>query len=63
MSLVIFAWLTSQPKFADYTDKGVHRLASEIFSNELQEMNDDYAPVVLVDNTETTNYTHGFAFT
>lgn len=63
MSLVIFSWLSTQQKFADYTDKGVHRLASEVFGNELKEMNDDYAPVVFVDAVETTNYTQGFSFT
>lgn len=61
MSLVIFAWLSTQPKFADYTDKGIHRLASEIFASELKEMNDEYAPVVFHDSIETTNY-HGMAF-
>lgn len=49
MSLVIFGWLTTQQKFADYADKDDMRLASEVFSRELQDMNDDYAPVIFVD--------------
>lgn len=50
MSLVIFAWLTTQQKFADYVDKEELRLASEVFGRELEDMNDDYAPVVFVDS-------------
>ena len=50
MSLVIFAWLTTQQKFADYVDKEDLRLASEVFGRELEDMNDDYAPVVFVDS-------------
>lgn len=61
MGLVIFAWLTTQQKFADYADKDEHRLASDIFRAELEEMNDDYAPVVILDTTETVDYTHGIA--
>lgn len=49
MSLVIFAWLTTQQKFADYVDKDDMRLASEVFSRELEDMNDEYNPVVFVD--------------
>ena len=49
MGLVIFGWLTTQQKFADYADKDDMRLASEVFSRELQDMNDDYAPVIFVD--------------
>ena len=65
MSLVIFAWLTTQTKFADYADKDDLRLASEVFRNELEDMNDDYAPVVLVDDgRDVTDYTptHGVSF-
>lgn len=65
MSLVIFAWLTTQMKFADYADKDDLRLASEVFRNELEDMNDDYAPVVLVDDGNgVTDYTptHGVSF-
>ncbi|WZB37639.1 terminase large subunit [Erwinia phage COW86c] len=65
MGLVIFAWLTTQTKFADYADKDDLRLASEVFRNELEDMNDDYAPVVLVDDgRDVTDYTptHGVSF-
>lgn len=61
MGLVIFAWLTTQQKFADYADKDEHRLASDVFRTELEEMNDDYAPVVILDTTDTVEYTHGIA--
>lgn len=49
MSLVIFAWLTTQDKFAEYAGKDEMRIASEIFKKELDEMSDDYIPVVLYD--------------
>ena len=44
MSLVIFAWLTTQQKFADFVDKDEMRLASEVFKRELEDMNDDFPP-------------------
>lgn len=65
MGLVIFAWLTTQIKFADYADKDELRLASEVFRNELEDMNDEYAPVVIVDDgNSVTDYTptHGVSF-
>lgn len=65
MSLVIFAWLTTQQKFADYVDKEELRLASEVFGRELEDMNDDYAPVVFVDSGDlSAEYTpaHGLSF-
>lgn len=49
MSLVIFAWLTTQEKFAEYAGKDEMRIASEIFRKELDEMGDEYAPVVIYD--------------
>lgn len=61
MGLVIFAWLTTQPKFAEFINKDDHRLASDIFKNELQEMNDEYSPVVILDTTDAIEYTHGIA--
>ncbi|BBC78233.1 terminase large subunit [Escherichia phage EcS1] len=54
MGLVIFAWLTTQQKFADFADKDELRLASEVFSRELEDMNDDYAPVVFVDAADNS---------
>ena len=65
MGLVIFAWLTTQQKFADYAEKDDLRLASEVFSNELREMNDDYAPVVFVDSVHSAEYnptSYGMSF-
>lgn len=47
MSLVGFAYLSSQQKFLDFIEKDDYRLASEIFKAEIEDMNDDYAPVVL----------------
>ena len=61
MSLVIFSWLSTQQKFSEYINKDDHRLASSIFRTELEEMNDDYSPVVILDTTDTVNYTHGVA--
>lgn len=52
MSLVIFAWLTTQEKFAEYAGKDEMRIASEIFRKELEDMGDDYIPVVLVDSVD-----------
>ena len=63
MSLVIFAWLTTQQKFNEYADKNENRLASDVFKQELEEMNDDYAPVVILDSVETTQYSNGLSFT
>lgn len=50
MSLVGFAYLSSQQKFLDFIEKDDYRLASEIFKAEIEDMNDDYAPVVLFNN-------------
>lgn len=66
MSLVIFAWLTTQQKFADYADRDEMRLASEVFSRELEDMNDEYQPVVFVDagdsSAEYAPREHGLSF-
>ena len=48
MSLVTFAWLTTQDKFADFVGKDEMRIGSEIFRKEIEDMGDDYAPVVIV---------------
>lgn len=50
MSLVIFGWLTTQTKFTEFAEKDDIRLASDIFRRELEDMNDDYMPVVIVDD-------------
>lgn len=63
MSLVGFAWLSTQQKFADYAEKDELRLASEVFRRELEDMNDDLAPVVFVDSgDDTPAYSHGMSF-
>lgn len=57
MSLVIFAWLSTQEKFAEYAGKDEMRIASEIFKRELQENADEYIPVIIVDDAQgTTEY-------
>lgn len=61
MGLLGFAWLSTQQKFADYSDKGEHRLASEIFKTELEDMEDDDSPVVIVDSGENS-FSHGISF-
>ncbi|AAD42422.1 MULTISPECIES: terminase large subunit domain-containing protein [Bacteria] len=64
MSLVIFGWLSTQSKFIDYADKDDMRLASEVFSKELQDMSDDYAPVIFVDSVHSAEYvpvSHGMS--
>lgn len=53
MSLVIFAWLTTQQKFTDYTENDI-RLANEVFRSELEDMGDEYIPVVIIDAGEYT---------
>ncbi|QQV89570.1 terminase large subunit [Proteus phage SJ_PmiM] len=53
MSLVIFAWLTTQQKFTDYTENDI-RLANEVFRSELEDMGDEYIPVVIIDAGEST---------
>ena len=66
MSLVIFAWLTTQQKFADFIDRDEMRLASEVFSRELEDMNEEYNPVVFVDagdnSFEYSPLNHGISF-
>ncbi|WKV23507.1 terminase large subunit [Salmonella phage SEA1] len=65
MSLVIFAWLSTQTKFTEYAEKDDMRLASEVFSRELEDMNDDYAPVVFLDAVAGAEYNpteHGLSF-
>ncbi|ACL78387.1 gp17 terminase DNA packaging enzyme, large subunit [Escherichia phage JS10] len=66
MSLVIFAWLTTQQKFADFIDRDEMRLASEVFSRELEDMNEEYNPVVFVDagdnSYEYSPLNHGISF-
>ena len=54
MSLVIFAWLTTQPRFSDFTERDDMRLANEIFRQEMENLYDDYVPVVIVDSGEET---------
>mgnify|MGYP003587928254 CR=1 FL=1 len=62
MSLVIFGWLSTQQKFAEFLERDQHRLASDVFRVELDEMNDDYAPVVFCDTgVEETSFSHGFS--
>lgn len=58
MSLVIFAWLTTQAKFNEFIDKDDVRLASDIFRTELESMDDEYAPVVILDSVETVDMSH-----
>lgn len=60
MGLVIFAWLTTQPKFVELMDKDDLRLASELFRSEMEGMCEEYAPVVLVDDGTITDFTPQF---
>lgn len=56
MSLVIFSWLSTQSKFVEYAEKDDMRLAAEVFGRELEDMNDDYAPVVILDAVNGAEY-------
>ncbi|WDS61711.1 terminase large subunit [Cronobacter phage vB_Cdu_VP8] len=66
MGLVIFAWLSTQQKFADFLGKDELRIANEVFRKELEDMDDDYAPVIIVDNAqgayEVEPGSHGLSF-
>ncbi len=62
MSLVIFAWLSTQQKFSEFINRDDHRLASDIFRRELEDMNDDYAPVVIIDSMDTVEHSSGISF-
>lgn len=64
MSLVIFAWLSSQQRFSDFTDNDDMRLANEVFRKEMEELNDDYMPMVILDDgNDTFEVTHkGMSF-
>lgn len=52
MALVTFSWLTTQPRFAEFVDKDELYLANEVFHQEMDNMNDDYMPVIFVDTGE-----------
>lgn len=54
MALVTFAWLTQQPRFAEFADKDDMRLANEVFRQEMDELHDDYMPMVIVDDGNET---------
>lgn len=59
MSLVIFGWLSTQNKFSEYINID-SRLASNVFKHEIEDMNDAYAPVVIMDGAETFEYVPGY---
>lgn len=52
MSLVIFAWLTTQTVFSDYTGNEDIRLATQIFDDHLDSMYEEMAPVIVHSDDE-----------
>lgn len=48
-SLVAFAYLTTQERFSDFVEKE-YKLAQDLFKDELDDMDDGYAPFVMVDD-------------
>lgn len=50
MSLVTFSWLTTQARFSEFTEKESYSLASEVFSREIESLNDDFMPIVYFDD-------------
>ncbi|ASD52080.1 terminase large subunit [Pseudomonas phage PspYZU05] len=61
MSLVIFAWLSTQEKFSEFRDVET-RLANEIFRKEIEDMSDEYAPVVIMTTSTEEINTLGMSF-
>ncbi|UYD57395.1 terminase large subunit [Aeromonas phage B614] len=54
MSLVIFAWLSTQPRFSDFTENDDMRLANEVFRKEMEELCEEYMPMIIIDTGEET---------
>lgn len=61
MGLVIFAWLSTQEKFSEIRDTET-RLVEELFRREIDEMTDEYMPVIILDTGEDQVYNQGMAF-
>lgn len=53
MSLVIFAWLSTQSKFMDIIDNDI-RLVDEIFRKEMEAMDEEYMSPVIIDAGDET---------
>lgn len=68
MSLVCFAWLTTQMKFTEFCENDDLRLANEVFAREREALYDDYmCPVIVTNGDETIqvggiNDSHGISF-
>ncbi|QPI17865.1 terminase large subunit [Pectobacterium phage POP12] len=67
MSLVCFAWLTTQQKFTEFCDNDDLRLANEVFAREREALYDDYMCAVIVTSGDDTiqlggNPDHGISF-
>ncbi|ASU00175.1 terminase DNA packaging enzyme large subunit [Aeromonas phage AS-zj] len=54
MGLVIFSYLTTQDRFAEFIDTDDHSLAHDIFQDELDSMNDDFEFTVFYDDGVNT---------
>lgn len=54
MSLVIFAWLSTQDRFSDFINKDI-RLVSEIFQEELEDLDSDFAPLAFYEDSSGVN--------
>lgn len=68
MSLVCFAWLTTQMKFTEFCENDDLRLANEVFAREREALYDDYmCPVIVTNGDETIQVggngdSHGISF-
>lgn len=59
MSLVCFAWLTTQMKFTEFCDNEDLRLANEVFAREREQLYDEYMCPVIVTSGDETIYLGG----
>ncbi|QDH49012.1 large subunit terminase [Pantoea phage Phynn] len=64
MSLVCFAWLTTQQKFTEFCDNDDLRLANEVFTREREALYEEaLCPVIVTSGDETISVgTHGITF-
>lgn len=51
MSLVIFAYLTTQHKFNEYLELNDMAIATKLFSDEINDLGDEFAPIIMYSGT------------
>lgn len=62
MALVVFAYLTTQERFGDFIDSE-RNIANETFRQEMNDIYEEYAPVVILSVDDNVDEYNGFGFT